>query len=186
MCPQKTNLCKKRLSWNQEQTSRPSIVVDRDWRGLKSLLLVMRAKREWHKDFTIKCCTTSKRSEICWFLFFLTQNNNSFPFHVLTFTSHILFLLLSLLLILLYLLYLCITTCWLQIFLTQNKTPILIIFSPMTFAFFSVRKLSLNPPFYFLLLKSTTTHLTWQTIDTPKSSSLVEGRHEFHLHFTGF
>jgi len=107
VCPEKTNLCKRSLSWNQEQTSHPSIVVDRDWRGLESLLLVMRAKREWHKDFIIKCCTTDKRSEICWLLLFLTQNNDSFPFHVLTFNSHILSLLLILLFILLYLALLC-------------------------------------------------------------------------------
>ncbi len=51
MCPQKANLCKRSLSWNQEQTSHPSIVVDRDWRGLASLLLVMRAKKEWHRFY---------------------------------------------------------------------------------------------------------------------------------------
>ncbi len=136
MCPQKTNLCKRSLSWNQEQTSHPSIVVDRDWKGLESLLLVMRAKKEWHKDFMIKCCNTYKRSEICWLLFFLTQNNDSFLFHVLTFNSHILSLLLSLLFILLYLLLFCSTTCWLHFFLTQNKTPFLIMFSPMTLTLF--------------------------------------------------
>jgi hypothetical protein len=136
MCLQKLNLCKRSLSWNQKQTFHPSIVVDRDWWCLKSLLLAMRAKREWHKDFVIKFCTTDKRSEICSLLFFLTQNNNSFPFHVLTFNSHILSLFLNLFFIFLYVLLLCSTTSWLHFFLTQNKIPFLIMFSPMTLTFF--------------------------------------------------
>jgi hypothetical protein len=116
----------------------------------------MRAKREWHKDFMIKCFITNKRSEICWLLFFLTQNNDSFPFscshlwfphsfstpkaflhsplsslvqhnmlapflpcpkqesfpyHVLTYDSHTLFLFLSFLLILLFLFF-CLEAQW--------------------------------------------------------------------------
>jgi hypothetical protein len=134
----------------------------------------------------IKCCTTDKRSGICWLLFFLTQNNNSFPFHVLTFNSNIIFLLLSLLFIILYLLLLCSTTCWLHFFLTKTRLLSLSCSHLWLSHSFSIPKLSFNPPFSFLLHRNTTTHLTWQAIDAPKSNSLAKGRQEFHLHSIGF
>jgi hypothetical protein len=170
LCLQKTNLCKKCLSWNQKQNSPPSIVVDRNWRGLESLLLVMKTKREWHNDFMIKCCTIDKRSGICWLLFFLTQKNNSFPFHVLTFNSHIIFLLLSLLFITLYLLILCSTTYWLHFFLTKTRLLSLSCSHLWLPHFFSIPNLFLILLFLFFYIE-TQQHTSLDKPLTPPSQT---------------